>query len=421
MYFLRQFKNLLLIPLLFSFTLSACQQEEPVDPEAPIQEPAPVADQHLVSAELLRSITKDEILLLTTLSPDYEQYNQWIEHGIDIYKLTYLTTYQGQTVEASGLVCLPHGQTEEAPLLAGMHGTILDKASAPSNFSNLKGRSQELFASMGFITVIPDYLGFGASEHIFHPYYDAYYTGKASADMLLAAKELLADSIPHTNDLYIAGYSEGGYASVATLKYLEENDTTFNLVATAAGAGGYDIMSMTENVLSQGSYVSPAYLVYVVYAYNMTNAWNRPLTDFFKEPYASRIPTYADGSYTIAQINAKLPRQVDELFTEKFLTEIAADTETAFSAALQENSIHHWAPQSPLRLYHEQDDEIVPISNSRITYRKMVDLGATETEDFFYDDPEANSHGTGFIPMYEMAIPWFISLKDARNNKGTEE
>ncbi len=416
--FQRHHRSTLWILVLLVLTLAACGQEE----VGPVLEPEPKPEVNfLVSAEHLASLSKEEILLLGTTT-EYQQYTRWIQYGMDIYRLTYRTTYHDQPTEASGLVCIPKGLSTAAPLLAGMHGTILDKASAPSNFNikNLKGRSQELFASMGFITVIPDYLGFGASAKLFHPYYDAYYTGKASTDMLYATWELLADSIPHSHDLYIAGYSEGGYASVATLKYLEENDTTFNLVATAAGAGGYDIMSMTENILTQGSYASPAYLVYVIYAYNITNQWNRPLTDFFKEPYASQIPMYADGSYTTSQVNNQLPKKVDELLTEDFLAGVADSTETAFITALEENSVSNWAPKSALRLYHEQDDEIIPMRNSELTYQKMLALGATKTEDFFYNDPEANSHGTGFIPMYKMVIPWFVSLKDARNVKGTE-
>lgn len=385
--------------------ISSCSDQEQVIPT-----PEPV-DQYLVDAQFLQSFDKDQILLLASHT-EYREYGHWIAFGIDLYKITYFTTYQDQVIEASGLLCIPKDLEAEAPLLAGLHGTIIDNSRAPSNFGNKSGLSGlEIFASLGFITVIPDYIGFGESEEIFHPYYDVLYAGKATTDMLQAVQEFLKEEkIPFHEDLFITGYSEGGYVAVSTLKYIEENNLDFKVRATAAGAGGYHIKGLMEDVVDQGVYDSPAYLVYVVYAYNITNGWNRPLTDFFREPYASQIPAYADGSLSIGQLNSTLPKELDQLFTAAFLEGIKDGTETAFIQALEQNSVHHWAPQSSLRLYHEEDDEIVPITNSEETYETMQSLGAEHTAYFPYDD--ATSHASGALHMYHMAVPWFISLKD---------
>lgn len=400
---LRRFSFFLILCLVIS---SCSNKEEEIAPTPPEPE-----NQYLVDAQLLQSFEKDQILLLASLS-NYKEYKKWIQYGVDFYKIRYLTSYHDQPVEASGLLCIPKELQAEAPLLAGLHGTIINNRKAPSNFEDInKISGQEIFASLGFITVIPDYLGFGASEEIFHPYYDYNYTGKTVTDMLFATQEFLKEvEIAFSNELFITGYSEGGYASIATLKYIEENNLDFKVKATAAGAGGYNIIDIMRDIIDQGKYSSPAYLVYIIYAYNITYEWNRPVTDFFQEPYASQIPGYADGNSSIGQINEKLPKEIDKLFTAEFLQKIQDSTETEFIEALEQNSVHDWAPKSHLRLYHERDDEIIPFANSEETFETMLSQGAEHTAFFPYDD--ANSHSSGYLSMYKMAVPWFISLKD---------
>lgn len=393
--------------LLLLFLLTACDQHE----EENIPAPSESENQHMVKYEYLQTFEKDQILMLASF-PALKDYKDYVKYGIELYRVSYFTTYQDRKIQASGLLCIPKDLKEEAPLLAGLHGTIIKNSQAPTNFKNISDMSRaELFASMGFITAIPDYIGFGDSEDIFHPYYDYLHSGRAVTDMLLATREFLDElEIPYQNNLFITGYSEGGYTAVATLKYLEGSDIDFNLKATAAGAGGYNIKDMMKYVLEKKRYNAPAYLVYIIYAYNLTNNWNRPLTDFFREPYASQIPAFANGSSTIGEINGQLPENLEELLNPEFLRGLKEGTEIEFIEAVKQNSVNDWAPRSPIRLYHEKDDEIIPIANSEETYKSMIYSGAEHTAFFPYDD--ATSHGSGYLPMYKMAVPWFLSLKD---------
>ena len=93
----------------------------------------------------------------------------------DMYTITYNTTYKGQNIKASGLVAFP--ETDQGmPILNFNHGTTSLHADAPTE--DLIQYSFSNAASAGYIFVIPDYLGFGVSDNIVHPYYRSDITGQ---------------------------------------------------------------------------------------------------------------------------------------------------------------------------------------------------------------------------------------------------
>src|SRR5690606_25925463 len=108
----------------------------------------------------------------------------------------------------------------------------------------------ELFASAGYATFIPDYLGYGASTQILHPYYNERYSAMAVIDMIKAGKIFCKnEDIPVSDKLFLAGYSEGGYVTLAAQKEIESNPAhNLKITAVAAGAGGYDLTAMLADI-----------------------------------------------------------------------------------------------------------------------------------------------------------------------------
>ena len=203
--------------------------------------PTPGGEQFLVSSEFVYSTTAEQLKLLVQLSGIDVNPNEFV-YDIEIYKVTYNTVYHGNThVPASGLIALPK-TTEQVGMLSFHHGTITNRDDAPSNFSagDYNTTSYAAMASVGFIGVIPDYLGFGTSSSILHPYYVEDVTASSILDMLKAATELADEkNIQFNGKLFLAGYSEGGYATMAAHKAIEENGMDgFTLIASFPGAGG---------------------------------------------------------------------------------------------------------------------------------------------------------------------------------------
>ena len=171
------------------FVITGCKkdrnEEETIDPES--------GEALFVSATSAGSFTKVQLQAAASAN-GFAAYVPFILYDVDYYKFTYKTTLNGNKIQASGLLGIPKGMTTTPALLSAQHGTMFADADAPSNFPTAF-TGFELFASAGFITVIPDYIGFGASKDIAHPYYDMQSSGIAVVDMIKAAKHYLKAQI----------------------------------------------------------------------------------------------------------------------------------------------------------------------------------------------------------------------------------
>ncbi|WP_240676070.1 alpha/beta fold hydrolase [Botryobacter ruber] len=392
----------LLLALLTSFT--ACQQNQ--------AEPTPVvaetAKDPYVSSQLLLSVPLSTLKPLLT-AQGFGTYSDQVKYGVSVYKMVYTTSYQGKEIKASGLVCIPVGITTPAPVISAQHGTIFAHREAPTASTDVSGF--ELLAAAGYITFMPDYIGFGESKNVFHPYYDQKHSALAVVDMLKAGRSFYKEqNLTTNNKLFLVGYSEGGYVTMAAQKEIETNPAHgLKVTASAAGAGGYDLTAMLSDVTSGQPYSFPAYLAYILQAYNYTNDWKRPLSELFQEPYASRLPGLFNGSNRAGDINNQLHPDPATLFAPAFFNGLKdANKEQVFKQALQDNSLTDWAPQSPTRLYHGTADMIVPYSNSEKTFAALKARGA---KNITFTPIPGGAHNTSFETMLEDIIPWMQSFK----------
>lgn len=383
---------------------TACKKEE--SPAA--TEETPVIENNYVSSKFIAIIPAASLRNLATVN-GFPQFNNDLVYDISVYSLVYKTTYQGREIQASGLMCFPQNTPAPPPVLSAQHGTLFANKDAPSNFP-LSFNGPELFASAGYATFIPDYLGYGVSASILHPYYNEQYSALAVIDMIKAGKIFCKQqNIPVSDKLFLAGYSEGGYVTLAAQKEIEANPRhNLKLTAVAAGAGGYDLTAMIQDITTATAYDNPSYLAFLTQAYNTANNWNRPLNEIFQEPYATKIPALLNGSKTGSQVNAELPKAPSQLYTPAFFNGLAGNGEAQFRNALAANSLTDWAPQVPTRLYHGTADEVVPYTNSQITFNKLKANGA---QNLTLHTIAGGTHGTTFQPMILELIPWFGSLR----------
>ena len=358
----------------------------------------------------LFSISKDNILEIVQNS-EFQNLKDYLKHDISLYTITYNTVYKGQNIKASGLVAFP--DTEAGmPILNFNHGTTSLHADAPTEdliqysfFANA--------ASAGYIFVIPDYLGFGVSDNIVHPYYRSDLTGQTVVDMIRATKELaIIEGYNFNGDVFLSGYSEGGFATMSAHYNMEKNNYSgLNLVASAPAAGGYDITGMLNYFLSKETYHVPYYIAYVAIGYKTSYDWNLPLSSIFNEPYASIIPEYFNGKYSGYEINSVLTDDISELLTENFINNIYTDPDLKIIVdAFEENSLNQWVPKNKMIMYHGTDDITVPYHNSVDTYNDFISLGANKDIIEFIDLIGEN-HSSGSLPYIVDLFDKFEQLK----------
>ncbi len=332
-------------------------------------------------------------------------YDLAIQYPVDLYKIVYETIdTKGNCTRASGLAMFPIHNKENVPLLSYQHGTILKKESAPSQVG--KDILALGIASMGYALCVPDYLGFGISDGM-HPYVHASSLASASLDMIRAARELAKrKSVALKNALFLLGYSEGGYATMALHREIETNyPNEFNLVASAPMAGPYDLSGlMKETLLSGQPHPSPGYVPYVVLAYNDIYSFNQELSDVFKEPYATRLPRLYDGKLSIGEINPELPESPREMFHKSYVEAVLSDNDHPFVKKLQENDVYDWRPHAPMFLLHSKDDDQVTYLNTIKAYNRFLMNGATHIQ---IDTSREGSHGNASRVLFHRALKWF--------------
>jgi len=394
--------------LLLLVTSVACRQSEIQEETTPV--PAPEKE-YLVEAKLLAELPQS-ILQAMADSEGFPEMKKDMQYDVQVYHVTYLTTYKDQEIKASGLLAVPKNYTGALPVLSGQHGTTFEQQDAPTNFPAAFS-GFELFASAGYLTVIPDYIGYGISKDIFHPYYDQKHSALAVIDLVKAAKSYAKkNQLTLNNKLFLVGYSEGGYVTMAAQKEIETNPAHgLKVTAAAAGAGGFDLTGMLSEISADKPYTKPSYLAFILQSYNNVYSWNRPLTDFFREPYASQIPGLFNGIATAGTINRSLTNDPKALFNPEFYATLKkANGESELKKALVQNTIYtDWVPASPTKIYQGTEDQSVFFQNSKATYDKLIAAGAKDLE--FISIP-GGTHSSSIEPMFMKVIPWFKSLKN---------
>jgi pimeloyl-ACP methyl ester carboxylesterase len=304
--------------------------------------------------------------------------------SITCYKLTYYTPdASGELIVASGLVCLPGAKSGGNPVLSYQHGTIFQDRDAPSRFLTSKDAILgAVFAALGYIAVLPDYVGYGDSTDRLHPYVHADTLASATVDMNRAARKFLAQAgFASNGQLFLAGYSEGGYATLATQRLMEQKlASEFPVTASEPGAGPYDLTGTTLSVLGLPSQPQPAFTGFLLKSYD--SLYNSPsqLTSYFSATYAGAANTYFGGGFTKDEISTALGGKnvsTSELFKPGFLASYLGSGETALKGHIRDNDIYDWAPAVPTRLFHGVDDDTVPYANATTAMTAMIGNGST--------------------------------------------
>ena len=368
----------------------------------------------LISSEKVASYTASQIKsIINTAAPDIIGEIDFL-YDVEIYLVQYRTPNpHGKFVIASGVVLLPLGSGEEFPILSFQHGTVLKKLDAPSTVSFGK-ESGLLFATQGFITCLPDFLGLGSGEGI-HPYLHSETEASATIDLIRASKEICGDcGIIPSEQLFLLGYSQGGHATMATHKMIEERySNEFTVTASAPMAGPYDISGiMYDLTIKKAPYNEPAYVPYVLYSYDFAYNIYQDITKNFISPFDTILPLYFDENqkYSLSELSSILP---DSKIPTGILTGEAylelSDKTGKFYSAMQKNDLYDWKPLAPVYLFHCDCDSTVPNENSEKAYNFFKKNGVFDVE--LINPLPGGNHNTCALPSIIQAMNRFKTLK----------
>ncbi len=335
------------------------------------------------------------------------------KHDVEVYKVIYQTIDPaGELTRASALIAIPSGVDSALPIIANQHGGIIKRSNAPS--SNEIDTFSLGLAANGYFVVIADYLGLGVSQCL-HPLLHAHSLASSVIDALRAGRSLAQkNNIPLSGQLFLMGYSEGGYATLAVQKEIQTNYAhEFNVTGSAPIASSYDLNWTLEHILQRTEpYPIPSLIPYLILSFDQVYGLYDDLDSVFLPPFDTIIEHYFNGEYAFPQINNILPTDFRQLFTENFYL-MMADKNSPLYASLAENNVYRWKPQAPTRLYHCINDEIAPFQNSQIAYDYFLasgarDIGLIAVQYDIYD--QTSIHVKCALPLMLRAKTWFDTL-----------
>jgi hypothetical protein len=249
--------------------------------------------------------------------------------SITIYQLDYETVGgAGEASTASGAIMIPSGTNSACsgarPIVLYAHGTNTDRTfniASISASNNAEGLIlAAVFAAQGYIVVAPNYAGYDTSSLSYHPYLNAQQQADDMMDALTAARTALpivsmAPGASDNHQLFITGYSQGGFVALATERAMQSAGAT----VTAAGAmsGPYALAAFGD-ALFEGEVTlsAPANfdLLTTSYQHSYSNLYSTA-TDVFEPGYAADVDALLPSSTAITTLYAQGKLPENQLFS----------------------------------------------------------------------------------------------------------
>jgi alpha/beta superfamily hydrolase len=315
---MHRFNRLLSLPLL-SLLFCACDSSNDDNMSPDPDPPAPERGDLIGDAPtLVASYSPDELLALASSNAVAELLLDEIlspECQIDVYHFEYQTIDPaGDITPASAALMVPNDAASpcqgERPIVMYAHGTSTDKA---FNMADLEDSDNgeallmaAVFAAEGYIVVAPNYVGYDTSTLAYHPYLNGEQQSADMIDALTAARSALptADA-PNTMDggqLFVTGYSQGGYVAMATHRAVQEAGDT--VTASAPMSGPYALSAFSDAIF-QGQVTggSPVNLTLLITSYQNAygNIYTSP-TDAYEAQYATGIETLLPSTTSLSEL-----------------------------------------------------------------------------------------------------------------------
>ncbi|MBP6385596.1 MAG: phospholipase [Pseudarcicella sp.] len=340
-------------------------------------------DKYLISANKLTTYTaKDAKTTIkqakSFLNIDINIDTLDLKYDSDVYKITYKTLDENKMpTVASGCLIVPRS-TDSLIMVSYQHRTIKENEAPPSSFTPFGDVNfAATFSTAGYIFSCPDYLGYGASEKLDHPYEHRESLAQAILDMTRASAEFLRkNNIKWKNKLMLTGYSEGGFATMSALKKIEENtnENEFNVLGASCGSGAYNKTAFLDKLVLEKTYSNPTYnfnYMWLMSTYNRIYKLNRKGADFFKTPYAAKFDSTG--------YNADFKVILNDAFSDAFKNAIRNKTDAPFFTALADNDVFNWKPKTEIKLFHGDTDQLVLYLNSQTAYENIKAKGGNIT------------------------------------------
>lgn len=305
--------------------------------------------------------------------------------GVTLYRVTYPSVIPERgnaPTRATGLLAIPDGGERSLPLLSYQHGTVYGKEQVPSfpDQSPETALALAAFAGQGYLVIGADYFGMGGSAEK-QGYLVKASHQQATFDMLGASRAVLAQMAITPTKLFLGGWSQGGFVTMALLEKLEASGVPVTAAATASAP--VDVFLGLNGFLffprkNDASWVST---LFVLTAFSFEN--------YYGVPGLARS-LIADASYDAARKvyemrpfeASEIPADLHQLLKADYFDPQFFAT-SAYGRLLKEKTTaYRWVITTPVRNYYGEADEIITPGLGRLasTYQQAMGAGNTKVE-----------------------------------------
>ncbi|MBS1204930.1 MAG: prolyl oligopeptidase family protein [Proteobacteria bacterium] len=391
--------------LLALFAVSAFAQET-------TQQPIKVSDG--ITYELIGRWDVDRLnKILTVDTPAFSGVNVKYtpaKNAVKLYRVIYpssIPEHGNKPTMTSGLLAIPDTAGKSFPMVSYQHGTVYGKHQVPS-FPDESPETQLMiaqFASQGYIVIGADYFGLGVSTEP-EGYMVKASHQQATYDMINSSRQVLAQMGLENPHLFLAGWSQGGFVTMALLEKLEA--IGMKVQATATASAPLDVFALMNGFLSFPRKFDADWLnsIVILSAFAYENYYGIPglahsvITD---EYYDVAKKAYDRQPFNPADITSDLHKLIrPEYFDPQYFAN------SAYGRLISNAQAYRWVIASPVHNYYGEADEAITIGVGKMamTYAQSMGTGNTLVEAISTGKTTHRGTFATAVPLWKI---WFDS------------
>ncbi|NBN64902.1 alpha/beta hydrolase [Microvirga tunisiensis] len=299
-------------------------------------------------------------------------------NAVRLYRVTYpsvIPERNSRPTVATGLVAVPEIAATALPLVSYQHGTVYGKQEVPS-YPDQSPETQLMiaqFAGQGYLLIGADYFGMGASTEQ-EGYMVKASHQQATTDMLTASRAVLADMKLSDTGLYLAGWSQGGFVTMAMLEKLERDGVPVKATATASAP--LDVFAALNGFLNFPRQNDAVWVnsLFILSSFSFETYYGIPglaRSLFTDDTYELAKKAYLREPFDPAAIPTDLKKLIrPEYFDAQFFAA------SAYGRLIAETQAYRWVIRTPVRNYYGEADEAITVGVAKMAETWQRAMGA---------------------------------------------
>lgn len=407
------FRMVVMVSALAGFTFfhsSAMAQQTPVPQRAPVQLTSGVKYEMIGrwDAARLNQILQVDTQKFSGVPMTYTP----AKNAVLLYRVTYPSVVPeigNKPIVASGLLAIPDVAGKSFPMVSYQHGTVYGSQEVPS-FPDQSPETQLMiaqFAGQGYLVTGADYFGMGISTEP-EGYMVKGSHQQSTYDMLMASRSVLGAMGISSDRLFLSGWSQGGFVTMAFLEKLESAGVKVHGAATASAP--LDVYALMEGFLAFPRKSDAVWLnsIMILSSFAFENYYGIPglaRSLLAEEYYEVSKKAYDHQPFNPEDIPADLRKLIrPEYFNPQYFAN------SAFGKLVSNAHAYRWVIKSPVRNYYGDTDEAITVGVGRMamTYAQAMGSGNQVVE-------AVSTGPTSHRGTFATAVPawkvWFDSMK----------